>query len=91
MESVGVAVVEWLIKVVRAYLFAGLIFSAVFLIFGIQRVDADAEGWNIGFRLVILPGMCVFWPLFAVRWFRGKRKPIERNAHRVVASGRHSG
>lgn len=86
MESVGIAVVEWLIKVVRAYLFAGLIFSAFFLVFGIQRVDPDAEGWRIGFRLVILPGLCVFWPLFAVRWVRGKRKPVERNAHRALTS-----
>ncbi|MEM9447344.1 MAG: hypothetical protein AAGA75_02275 [Cyanobacteria bacterium P01_E01_bin.6] len=85
MDGIGVAIVEWMIKAVRAYLFAGLVFSIPFILFGIQRVDPDAKGWRIGFRLVILPGLCVFWPLFAVRLFRGKRRPTERNAHRMAA------
>ncbi|MDY6936319.1 MAG: hypothetical protein SWY16_01530 [Cyanobacteriota bacterium] len=86
MDSAGVAVVEWLIQVVRAYVFAGLVFAVLFVAFGIQRVDPDAQGPNIGFRLVIIPGLCVFWPLFATRWMRGKSTPIERNAHRRAAA-----
>lgn len=85
MDSAGVAVVTWLLKAVRAYLFAGLLFSVIFSLFGVQRVDPDAQGLNIGFRLIIIPGMCVFWPLFAVRWVRGKRTPTERTAHRATA------
>ncbi|NER78695.1 MAG: hypothetical protein F6K42_03780 [Leptolyngbya sp. SIO1D8] len=86
MNGVGIAVVEWLIKAVRGYLFAGLVFSIPFLLFGIQRLDPDARGWwRIGFRIIIIPGLCVFWPLFAVRWVRGKRTPVERNAHRLAA------
>ena len=87
MTSMGVAVVEWLIKVVQAYFYAGLVFSVPFHLFGIQRVDPDAKGWkNIGFRLITLPGLCLFWPMFAVRWIRGKGKPVERNAHRIAAA-----
>ncbi len=85
MDSLSIEVVEWMIKAVRGYLLAGLIFAIPFVIFGVQRVDPDARGWNIGFRLIIIPGMCVFWPLFAVRWVRGKRKPIETTAHRQAA------
>ncbi|NEQ48321.1 MAG: hypothetical protein F6K00_34235 [Leptolyngbya sp. SIOISBB] len=85
MDAPGIALVEWMIKAIRAYVFAGLIFTIPFLICGIQRVDPDAKGWNIGFRLVIIPGLCVFWPLLAVRWVRGKRKPIETTAHRRAA------
>ena len=86
MDGTGVAVVEWLIKVVRAYVFAGLVFSVPFLIFGVQRIDPDAKGWNVGFRLILIPGLCVFWPLLATRWVRGKRKPTERNAHRMATT-----
>ncbi|NEQ71297.1 MAG: hypothetical protein F6J86_23445 [Symploca sp. SIO1B1] len=87
MDGIGVAVVEWLIKVVQAYIYGGLVFSLVFHLFGIGKIDPDARGWkNIGFRLVIIPGLCVFWPMFAVRWFRGKRTPVERNAHRIAAA-----
>lgn len=81
----NIALVEWLIKAVRAYVFAGLVFSVPFILFGIHRVDPDAKGWNIGFRLIILPGLCVFWPLFATRLLRGKQRPTERNAHRIAA------
>lgn len=80
-----ITVVEWLLKVTRAYVFAGIVFSVLFVLFGIQRVDPDAKGWSIGFRIVIFPGLCVFWPLFATRLLRGKQRPTERNAHRVAA------
>lgn len=86
MDGVGIAVVESMIKIIRAYIFAGLIFTIPFLLFGIQRVDPEATGWNIGFRIVIIPGLCVFWPLFAVRWVRGKRSPTETTAHRLAAT-----
>ncbi|MBE9040859.1 hypothetical protein IQ235_08710 [Oscillatoriales cyanobacterium LEGE 11467] len=86
MDGLGVTVVEFLINAVRAYIYAGLLFSAVFVIFFIQRVDSDAAGWNIGFRLVILPGLCVFWPMFVTRLIRGKQRPTERNAHRIAAA-----
>ena len=87
MVNIGVAVVEWLIKVVQAYFYAGLVFCVPFQLFGIQRVDPEAKGWkNIGFRLIIIPGLCAFWPMFALRWVRGKRTPVERNAHRIAAA-----
>ncbi len=90
MDGVGIAVVQGVINALRAYVFAGFIFSVFFVLFGVQRVDPDARGWkNIGFRLMIMPGMCVFWPLFAVRLVRGKQRPTERNAHRVAAAHHH--
>ena len=85
MDDARIAIAEWLINLVRAYAIAGLIFAVPFVIFGIQRVDPDVKGWNIPFRLIILPGLCAFWPLFAIRLLRGKRKPTERNAHRLAA------
>ncbi len=78
--------IELLINAIRGYVFAGLIFSALFILFGVQQVDPDAKGLNVGFRLIIVPGLCIFWPLFAVRWIRGKKTPTERTAHRVSAT-----
>ena len=89
MDGIGVAVVEWLIKAVRAYIFSGLVFSVPFVLFGIQRVDPDARGWAVGFRLIIIPGLCAFWPLFMIRLIRGKRRPTERTTHRVAAAQHH--
>jgi len=85
MDGIGITVVELMLRVVRGYLFAGLIVSIPFVIFGVQRVDPDATGWSVGFRLIIIPGLCAFWPLFAVRWVRGQRAPTETTAHRRAA------
>lgn len=84
----AIAITETLIRAIRGYLFAGLLFSLVFVLFGVQRVDPGARGWhNLGFRVIIIPGMCVFWPLFATRWLRGRHTPpIERNPHRDAAA-----
>jgi len=90
MDGIGIAVAEWMLKAIRAYLFAGLIFTLPFLIFGIQRVDPNAKGQDIGFRLIIFPGLCAFWPLFAVRWVKGKSNPTETTAHRTAAQSFHS-
>lgn len=89
MAGIGVAIAETIINIVRGYLFAGLVFSVPFLIFGIQRMDPAVRWHNILFRILILPGLCLFWPLFAVRLVRGKRHPVERNAHRIAAGKNH--
>ena len=83
----AIALTETLLHLVRGYLFAGLLFAVVFVLVGVQRVDSGARGWhNIGFRLIIIPGLCVFWPLFASRWLRGRHDPpVEHNAHRDAA------
>ncbi|NEN98061.1 MAG: hypothetical protein F6J94_09870 [Moorea sp. SIO1F2] len=85
MESLTIAMVEWIIKLFRVYLVAGLIFAVPFVIFGVQRVDPNVHGWAIGFRIMIIPGVTAFWPMFATRLLRGKTLPTERNAHRISA------
>ena len=78
--------IELVINAIRGYVFAGLVFSALFITLGVQRMDPDATGLNLGFRLIIVPGVCIFWPLLAVRWIQGKKTPTERTAHRTAAS-----
>jgi hypothetical protein len=64
-----------IIAVVGAYLAAGLVFAVAFVVVGIGRVDPAAVGAPIGFRLLILPGSALLWPVMLVRWIRagGKR------------------
>ncbi|MDJ0703046.1 MAG: hypothetical protein QNJ46_07195 [Leptolyngbyaceae cyanobacterium MO_188.B28] len=42
-------------------------------------------GRSVSFRVLLIPGLSIFWPLFAVRWVRGKHLPEEQNAHRRLA------
>jgi len=47
-------------------------------------LDSEAQGSGIGFRLLILPGVAAFWPMFLYRWRRGiAEPPVEKNPHRL--------
>lgn len=85
MDSFAVTFVEFLIKAVRLYFTAGLVFAVLFSLFGVQRTDPSAQGLALFFRIIIIPGVSIFWPLFALRLARGKQHPIEQTAHRQAA------
>jgi len=65
-----------------AYAAIGFLFASIFVFRGVQQVDSEAQGSGDGFRLLILPGVAAFWPMFLRRWVRGIQPPIERNPHR---------
>ena len=66
------------------YASLGLIFAVLFVWIGVQRLDPEAQGSGIAFRLLILPGVAAFWPMFLQRWTRRiVEPPVERNPHRV--------
>jgi len=67
------------------YAAAGFGFALVFLPRGVARVDPRVAGAPVTLRLVILPGIVAFWPLFAWRWIAGAREPLEQNPHRARA------
>jgi hypothetical protein len=67
-----------------AYATLGLVFAVPFVWIGVQRLDSEARGSGIGFRLLILPGIAAFWPIFLNRWRRGIiEPPVEKNPHRL--------
>jgi len=57
------------------YAVAGFVFALAFLSIGIARLDPAARGSGLGFRLMILPGVMVLWPLLLVHWIVGGRAP----------------
>lgn len=68
----------WFIVAVHALL--GLAFAGAMLFFGVGRIDPSARGAGLGFRLLILPGMVVLWPVLAWKWWgflrRGERPRV---------------
>ena len=50
------------------------VFAAVLVWHGVEFVDSEAQGSGIGFRLLILPGVAAFWPLFLYRRKRESSK-----------------
>ncbi|HSS97463.1 MAG TPA: hypothetical protein VLK33_10555, partial [Terriglobales bacterium] len=61
------------------YAAVGFLFAIVFVTFGVQKIDPEARGTRLGFRLLILPGVTAFWPLLLKRWVNGVTEPpLER-------------
>ncbi len=81
-----VAFAQLLIVCVRAYLAAGALFAIGFVTLGLERIDPSASHSTYGFRIVIIPGVVVLWPLLLLRIMKGRSAPIERTAHREAAS-----
>ncbi|MBK8979927.1 MAG: hypothetical protein IPM29_28855 [Planctomycetes bacterium] len=72
---------ETLLLAVAVYLALGLAFAVPFVIAGAARIDPAARAATVGFRLAIVAGVAVFWPLLLRRWLRPV-DVIESNAHR---------
>jgi len=74
------------------YLVSGLPFAIPFAWAGVKTLDPHAAHARWGFRLLIIPGAMVFWPLLLRRWASGaKEPPEESNPHRRLAAGKEKG
>lgn len=62
-----------ILLVIAVYLLAGLLFAAGFLIRGLAITDESAKDTGWGFRLIILPGILVWWPLLLKKWVKKKK------------------
>jgi hypothetical protein len=60
----------WLVRLVGAYLAIGCCFALPFAARGVNRIDAVAAHGTPGFRLLLLPGATLLWPLLLRRVLR---------------------
>lgn len=82
---IGEPLAEWIVSGLAAYVGAGLLFALYFVVFGVDRIDPVARESSWGFRVMILPGSIVLWPLLLKRCLLRQTAPPERNAHRAAA------
>ena len=60
--------------VIEVYLALGLLFSIPFVIKGVTVIDPDgAQGTKWTFRVIIIPGTIIFWPVLLKKWINTKR------------------
>ena len=75
-----------IVYTMAVYASLGLVFAVPFVFFGVQRLDSEAQGSGVGFRLLILPGVAALWPMFLYRLMRGIiEPPAEKNPHRLLS------
>ena len=66
--------IELVLIIVLIYLIAGVLFVIPFLLKGLTKVDEGAHGGTIGFKIIIIPGVIVFWPVLLSKWLKVNKK-----------------
>jgi hypothetical protein len=73
--------IVYIILIIAAvYLLAGLVFAIPFVIKGVDKIDDGAQGSGWGFRIIIIPGTMVFWPLLLKKWMQALKKEMMKPA-----------
>nr|WP_209000002.1 hypothetical protein [Roseibium hamelinense] len=62
-----------MIDIGRYYLIVGVVVAAFFLGIGIDRIDPSSRG-SYAFRPLLIPGICLLWPLVLYRWLALEKK-----------------
>jgi hypothetical protein len=66
------------------YLVLGLLYGLYFISFGAGVMVPAARGAGLGFRLMILPGAIMFWPVLLARLIKGYPAPAAPRALRAL-------
>ena len=64
---------ETIVSIATVYGAAGLSVAAVFLLWGIDRIDPAAHGAYV-FRPLLIPGIVLVWPAVLLRWIWLERR-----------------
>lgn len=83
---------EAILGFVNLWGIAGAAVAVLFLFWGIDRIDEDADGAYV-FRPLLIPGILLIWPLVLWRWWVlaagrdqwERRHAPPRDAHRTIA------
>lgn len=64
---------EIILWIAIVYLLCGILFAIPFALVGAADIDEGAQGAPWGFKLIIIPGTAIFWPLLLGKWIRARR------------------
>jgi hypothetical protein len=67
-------IVTAILLIVLIYLMIGVLFVIPFLRKGISKVDEGTHHGTTGFKIIIIPGVIVFWPVLLNKWLKAKKK-----------------
>jgi hypothetical protein len=65
--------VQILLIIVAIYLACGFVFMIPFIVKGVDVIDEGARCSSIGFRIIIIPGVIVFWIVLLKKWIKMKK------------------
>jgi hypothetical protein len=77
-----VTVATIIVVIFVAYTVLGVAFAIAFVTRGAERMDPDARGGPVSFRLLIFPASAGLWPYLMIRWLRARRSTRDSDAYR---------
>lgn len=81
-----VSVVTIALSAAGLYLGFGFLAGCWLAFTRLGNFDPAAQNGSLGFRLLMIPGLAIFWPRFLFAKARSN-VPEERNAHRLKSKG----
>ncbi len=82
----SVPVAELIVSLSGLYAAIGFLVAPILIFWASERFDGSISESTRGFRLLVLPGAILLWPILLRRtWAGAGRPPVERNAHRASA------
>jgi len=66
-------IVSVFLVAITAYLIAGIVFTIFFQAKGLSKIDEGVHGSSWGFRIIIIPGCIVLWPVLLKKWIKRTR------------------
>ena len=83
------SIATWIVSALGIYLALGILFCIPFVLKGVGKNDSAVQGATIGFRLIIIPGVVMLWPVLLRRWMSDTGVPPEETSpHRTAAKKR---
>lgn len=66
-----IATAEMIWLAIAGYLAIGVVFGFLFVFAGATRMDRATGGAGLPFRLLVIPGAAMLWPLLLLMWLTG--------------------
>lgn len=74
--------VTLLLLAILVYIIAGICFLPFFYSKGIHTIDEAVKGSSVGFYIIIIPGVLIFWPVLLRQW----RRSLKAKTHEQATS-----
>jgi hypothetical protein len=69
-------IITALLLLTALYLFCGFVFALAFVTKGVDKTDEGSRGAGVGFRIIIIPGTMVFWPVLLKKWIAASKQEV---------------
>ena len=63
-------IIDVLVYIFLAYLAIGVLFSIAFVVKGVDAIDNEAARSPKTFRIVLVPGAILLWPVLIIKWMK---------------------